>query len=263
MRLLVILCVLMLASKLASAGEDQRSDGVMDKTYGVAIEKVLPTAYSVFKQDTDGNMKSNSLPAALLLVAKTRQLLDSSQGTESQCWRAISAYRYGWCIALRLSGSESNRVSLTDALDKWNESLRDPSPVVAYQIQALGIEWNRLFLTPEVWELFANTNDKAVISAMAFVLYKRGDKTDMEKLAEKERALTERDLKGPIHNALIWRKHDESASAHDPGPSQSRPHVEDFGLNSTKTNLVDRGTPGRAVRSSEAEEAARGSPIKE
>ena len=91
---------------------------------------------------------------------------------------------------------------------------------------ALSDVWNRDLLTPEFWLLLRKTKDKAVISAISYVLYLYGTKDDAEKLLEKEKALNDSELQEIVQNALNWIRYSRSGNTNGPGPAAAPPHPQ-------------------------------------
>lgn len=235
MRIHLTICILFFVCvSLTWAETGKEPDLVIEKTYGFEIRKVMPTEFAAFNEKRLSGKGEDSMAQSLDLVMKARRMMGTARGGDEVGMATANAYRSSWCIVLRQARGNANPSFSKQAVDAWNDSLTNGSPQVAYQIQALGREWDEAFLSPAFWTLFDNTSDKAIVSAVCYALFNNGKDEDIERLIAKQRSSEDRRIRGIIQNAINWRKYDKGHEADDVGPAALAPHAEYFGMSNGK-----------------------------
>lgn len=161
---------------------------------------------------------------AISLLREVRDLR-SNEGDAGQAREAREAYRASWELCLAIHNKASDGAVRGAVLREWNAGLVDDA-IVADQIAALKVRWNRALLTEELWRVLAVTNSNRTIAAFCYVLYEFGNASDAQRLAEKEASVFDKESQGRLRNAINYIRHRERADPDDPGPGTAPPTFE-------------------------------------
>lgn len=216
----LIICNIVHFSSLSKANESG-VDGEM-RYINNTIEKVLPEAYSSFRAEFRNDLGVHDANASIMLIVQAREFMEKATGSKESYKNAADAYRATWVISLRIWKNTTDQAAKELILNAWNHSLKEETQVPS-QICSLVEKWDRNLLTDSFWQLFYQTEDRKIISAICYVISTHDNKMDEVRLKAKRDDVIDPELKEIIQNALNWMKFWRAGDPSTPGPAASPP----------------------------------------
>lgn len=190
----------------------------------------LPEAYAAFKRNVTGAFGKGDAAAAIDLVTKAGALFANVIGSQLQSptnqdqGKVVTAYEAAWRLAIRIHKGATDPGIKQSILDQWTNALQEPDLKVAAQIYALALAWDRSLLTEDCWRILRQTKSPTVVAAFSYLVYRRGDRQDADRLIAKEKSEADLKVTAPIQNALNWWEFDRSGRPFENCPSQLAPY---------------------------------------
>jgi hypothetical protein len=158
----------------------------------------------------------------ITLTGRSTELVNTTPTASEQRGDVVDADRSAWCIAIDFAKHTGSLAARNTIIQAWNSSLVD-KPSAAYQVGALGDEWDRDFLTDSLWGLLNETTNSNTILSFSYVIAKHGTEADATRLRAKKSALHDPALAGEVQNALNWMEYWRNHNTNDPGPAALAP----------------------------------------
>ncbi len=195
------------------------------------LAAIVPEEYAAFKKTLTGTFGNADARATIRLVAKTGELFDDIVGSQSQSptneaqMNVVQSYEAAWRLAIRIHKGATDPAVKQLIFDQWTKALQGPDLKVAAQIYALAMAWDRNLLTDDCWQILSQTKSAKVVAAFSYLVYRRGDRQDANRLVAKQKSEPDLKVTAPIQNALNWWEFDRSGKPLTDCPPSLSPSI--------------------------------------
>ena len=225
--LIILLTLNLDLSVTASPAAKQR--GGIDTRESI-ISATLPQEYAEFSREkTSGNARIK-IDGLLKLLGESKDHWRSSKARVTYDPRLTDTHVAVWKLLLTARNEITDPASKEQILNQWNENLRNATSEIPMQLVAATLSgaWSRELLSNSFWELLQRTEEPRTLSAICYLLYRKGELQDLPMIVSKRNSVTSVELRSITQKAINWitYKHKYSNNPANPGPAEDPPTIE-------------------------------------